>query len=209
MSEKTVLKKKGVSERETDTAAGALPAYVRGIDAESLYFFLTLYRAGSLPRAAEQMGVSLSSANRMLAKLRTYWNDPLFTRSGFLMQPTESAKKRYARVLGLMNTLEDLQHEDRIDPLHLKRTVRLATYDNAFTLGIASVFSEFEKRLPLVRFHVTQADEHLFESAGSRFLRAPGTAPAAPLHSARHGTLCLRCAEGASINKKGCEIREP
>ena len=86
MSEKTVLKKKGVSERETDTAAGALPAYVRGIDAESLYFFLTLYRAGSLPRAAEQMGVSLSSANRMLAKLRTYWNDPLFTRSGFLMR---------------------------------------------------------------------------------------------------------------------------
>lgn len=163
MSEKTVLKKKGVSERETDTAAGALPAYVRGIDAESLYFFLTLYRAGSLPRAAEQMGVSLSSANRMLAKLRTYWNDPLFTRSGFLMQPTESAKKRYACVLGLMNTLEDLQHEDRIDPLHLKRTVRLATYDNAFTLGIASVFSEFEKRLPLVRFHVTQADEHLFD----------------------------------------------
>ncbi len=80
MSEKTVLKKKGVSERETDTAAGALPAYVRGIDAESLYFFLTLYRAGSLPQAAEQMGVSLSSANRMLAKLRTYWNDPLFTR---------------------------------------------------------------------------------------------------------------------------------
>ena len=56
MSEKTVLKKKGVSERETDTAAGALPAYVRGIDAESLYFFLTLYRAGSLPRAAEQKG---------------------------------------------------------------------------------------------------------------------------------------------------------
>ena len=163
MSEIEVTPCQGVSERETDTAAGALPAYVRGIDAESLYFFLTLYRAGSLPRAAEQMGVSLSSANRMLAKLRTYWNDPLFTRSGFLMQPTESAKKRYARVLGLMNTLEDLQHEDRIDPLHLKRTVRLATYDNAFTLGIASVFSEFEKRLPLVRFHVTQADEHLFD----------------------------------------------
>ena len=149
-----------MSERETDTAA-SLPL-CPGIDAESLYFFLTLYRAGSLPRPRSRWGEPLI-ANRMLAKLRTYWNDPLFTRSGFLMQPTESAKKRYARVLGLMNTLEDLQHEDRIDPLHLKRTVRLATYDNAFTLGIASVFSEFEKRLPLVRFHVTQADEHLFD----------------------------------------------
>ena len=115
MSEKTVLKKKDAEKTDLNPAAGALPAYVRGIDAESLYFFLTLYRAGSLPRAAEQMGVSLSSANRMLAKLRTYWNDPLFTRSGFLMQPTESAKKRYARVLGLMNTLEDLQHRGAPD----------------------------------------------------------------------------------------------
>ena len=155
------------------------------------------------------MGVSLSSANRMLAKLRTYWNDPLFTRSGFLMQPTESAKKRYARVLGLMNTLEDLQHEDRIDPLHLKRTVRLATYDNAFTLGIASVFSEFEKRLPLVRFHVTQADEHCLMISGRigwiSFSSRARTAPAAPLHSARHEPY-LRLRKGHPLTKKAVKF---
>lgn len=55
-----------------------LPAFVRGVDAEALYFFLALFRTGTLPRAAEQLGISLSSANRMLAKLRTYWDDPLF-----------------------------------------------------------------------------------------------------------------------------------
>lgn len=57
-----------------------LPAFVRGVDAEALYFFLALFRTGTLPRAAEQLGISLSSANRMLAKLRTYWDDPLFVR---------------------------------------------------------------------------------------------------------------------------------
>ena len=62
-----------------------LPAFVRGVDAEALYFFLALFRTGTLPRAAEQLGISLSSANRMLAKFRTYWDDPLFVRSGFLM----------------------------------------------------------------------------------------------------------------------------
>lgn len=62
-----------------------LPAFVRGVDAEALYFFLALFRTGTRPRAAEQLGISLSSANRMLAKLRTYWDDPLFVRSGFLM----------------------------------------------------------------------------------------------------------------------------
>lgn len=46
MSEKTVLKKKDAEKTDLNPAAGALPAYVRGIDAESLYFFLTLYRAG-------------------------------------------------------------------------------------------------------------------------------------------------------------------
>lgn len=51
------------------------------MDAEALYFFLALFRTGTLPRAAEQLGISLSSANRMLAKFRTYWDDPLFVNS--------------------------------------------------------------------------------------------------------------------------------
>lgn len=29
-----------------------LPAFVRGVDAEALYFFLALFRTGTLPRAA-------------------------------------------------------------------------------------------------------------------------------------------------------------
>ncbi len=86
-----------------------LPAFVRGVDAEALYFFLALFRTGTLPRAAEQLGISLSSANRMLAKLRTYWDDPLFVRSGFQMQPTTAAKRRYDKVLSLMHVLEDLR----------------------------------------------------------------------------------------------------
>lgn len=86
-----------------------LPAFVRGVDAEALYFFLALFRTGTLPRAAEQLGISLSSANCMLAKLRTYWDDPLFVRSGFLMQPTTAAKRRYDKVLSLMHVLEDLR----------------------------------------------------------------------------------------------------
>lgn len=86
-----------------------LPAFVRGVDAEALYFFLALFRTGTLPRAAEQLGISLSSANRMLAKLRTYWDDPLFVRSGFLMQPTTAAKRRYDKVLSFMHVLEDLR----------------------------------------------------------------------------------------------------
>lgn len=137
-----------------------LPAFVRGVDAEALYFFLALFRTGTLPRAAEQLGISLSSANRMLARLRTYWDDPLFVRSGFLMQPTTAAKRRYDKVLSLMHVLEDLRRDDELDPRTLSRTVRTACYDNAFALCIASIFADFTARMPHVRLRATQADEH-------------------------------------------------
>lgn len=140
-----------------------LPAFVRGVDAEALYFFLALFRTGTLPRAAEQLGISLSSANRMLAKLRTYWDDPLFVRSGFLMQPTTAAKRRYDKVLSLMHVLEDLRRDDELDPRTLSRTVRTAFYDNAFALCIASIFADFTARMPHVRLRAMQADEHLFD----------------------------------------------
>lgn len=126
-----------------------LPAFVRGVDAEALYFFLALFRTGTLPRAAEQLGISLSSANCMLAKLRTYWDDPLFVRSGFLMQPTTAAKRRYDKVLSLMHVLEDLRRDDELDPRTLSRTVRTACYDNAFALCIASIFADFTARMPM------------------------------------------------------------
>lgn len=93
----------------------------------------------------------------MLAKLRTYWDDPLFVRSGFLMQPTTAAKRRYDKVLSLMHVLEDLRRDDELDPRTLSRTVRTACYDNAFALCIASIFADFTARMPHVRLRATQA----------------------------------------------------
>lgn len=141
-----------------------LPDFVEGIDAEALWFFLTLQQAGSLPRAAEQMGVSLSSANRMLAKLRTYWGTPLFERSGFTMRPTPDAKRKAVKVRTILRLLEELRHEGEVDPATLTRTLRIACYDNAFACALAANFAAFSKRLPNVTLQVTQADENLFEN---------------------------------------------
>lgn len=106
----------------------------------------------------------------MLAKLRTYWDDPLFVRSGFQMQPTTAAKRRYDKVLSLMHVLEDLRRDDELDPRTLSRTVRTACYDNAFALCIASVFAGFTARMPNVRLRAMQADEHLFDYLREDFL---------------------------------------
>ena len=138
-----------------------LPAFVRGVDAEALYFFWRFFVPERF-RVRPSSSASISP-NRMLAKLRTYWDDPLFVRSGFLMQPTTAAKRRYDKVLSLMHVLEDLRRDDELDPRTLSRTVRTACYDNAFALCIASIFADFTARMPHVRLRAMQADEHLFD----------------------------------------------
>lgn len=138
MSEPVLSRKRQGAQDAVDTFEvfdkHGLPAFVRGVDAEALYFFLALFRTGTLPRAAEQLGISLSSANR-----------------------------RYDKVLSLMHVLEDLRRDDELDPRTLSRTVRTACYDNAFALCIASIFADFTARMPHVRLRAMQADEHLFD----------------------------------------------
>lgn len=140
-----------------------LPAFVRGVDAEALYFFLALFRTGTLPRAAEQLGISLSSANRMLAKLRTYWDDPLFVRSGFLMQPTTAAKRRYDKGFPSCMCLRICGATTNwIQELFRAPFARPAT-----TMHLRSALPRFlltsRPRMPHVRLRAMQADEHLFD----------------------------------------------
>ncbi len=140
------------------------PDYAAGIDGEALVFFVTLSEVHSLPRAAERLGISLSSANRLLAKLRSCWDEPLFVRSGFQMTPTESAKHRLPRVQSILKALAALKNpESAVNPATLRATVRIAAYDNACAVGVASIFRDFEKRLPHVMFQVFQSDGRLFD----------------------------------------------
>lgn len=133
------------------------------MDGETLAFFLVLYRTESLPKAAAEMRISLSSANRQLAKLREAWNDPLFVRSGLLMKATPAAARRFDRVQRVVREIEALTLDEDVQPALLHQTVRIATYDNAFAIGLAAVFPELQARLPGVRFQAVQADMHMFE----------------------------------------------
>ena len=147
-----------------ESADRRFPDYAEGIDGEALVFFLTLAELHSLPRTAERLGISLSSANRILAKLRDYWGEPLFVRSGFQMTPTEAAKHRLSRVRSILKTLSALKSpETAVDPATLRATVRIAAYDNACAVGVASIFRDFEKKLPRVVFHVIQSDGRLID----------------------------------------------
>ena len=153
-----------MSESVNLSAVKHFPDYAVGMDAESLVFFVAVAETHSLPKAAERLGISLSSANRQLAKLRQYFNEPLFERSGFQMTPTESAKQRLTKVRAILKLLAEVrQPETELQPENVRITVRIAAYDNACAVGIAGIFPAFRARFPHVTFQVLQADGHLFD----------------------------------------------
>lgn len=140
-----------------------LQRQVMAADMEALYFFVTLYRLGSIPEAAKVLAVSVSSANRLLAKLREMWGDPLFVRSGLTMVPTPLARDRYEPVLAVLGNMERLYRVEAIEPEQVRRTVRIACYDNAFAMVIGSMLKELRRALPRVVFQITQIDERFFD----------------------------------------------
>lgn len=81
------------------------------------------------------MNISLSSANRQLARLREAWGDPLFVRTGSLMKATPAAARRRDCAERIVRDIEALTLEEDVQPALLKQTVRIATYDNAFAVG--------------------------------------------------------------------------
>lgn len=60
-------------------------------DARMLVLFDEIYRAQSMTRAADRLGVSQPTASIWLGKLRRQWHDPLFVRTSAGMQPTPRA----------------------------------------------------------------------------------------------------------------------
>lgn len=133
------------------------------LDEETLQFFLNLMRTESLPASAERSRVSLSSANRMLARLRLAWGERLFVRSGAAMRPTAGARARLPGVESVLAEFERLRHPEAVTPASIRRTVRVAAFDNAFAVVLAHRLGFLRRRLPGVTFRVSQADEDMFE----------------------------------------------
>ncbi len=147
---------------ENEEVFSVLPRHIRDIDGEALFFFVCLFHTATIQEAADKCGVSLSSANRLLAKLRTYFNDPLFQRSGSKMKPTSFAQNRLGEIEKILKSLKTIQEPEDIEPSHLQRTVRIATYDNALAILICGILNPLRKRLPLVLFKAEQASEAMF-----------------------------------------------
>ena len=100
------------------------------LDLNLLHVFDTIFREGSLTRAARALHLTQPAVSHSLARLREHFNDPLFTRQGNQMVPTPLAR-RFAESMrpGLTQIQSAVNQFHAFDPATQRKTYSLALRD--------------------------------------------------------------------------------
>ncbi|MCK7549384.1 LysR family transcriptional regulator [Marinobacter koreensis] len=110
------------------------------LDLNLLHVFDTIYREGSLTRAAKALHLTQPAVSHSLSRLREHFNDPLFTRQGNQMVPTPLARRFLESMRpGLTQIQSAVNQFHAFDP---------ATHRKTYSLGLRDVLeSTFLPRL--------------------------------------------------------------
>src|SRR5215469_7616436 len=99
------------------------PGYPASLDLHHLRVFDVLLRERSLTRAARVLDVTQPALSKTLARLRRYFDDPLFVRVALRMEPTSKALDLEAQVRRVLDEMRTLRVENvRFDPATSRRT---------------------------------------------------------------------------------------
>ena len=119
------------------------------LDLNLLYVLVALDEQRSVSGAAQKLRRSQPGVSVALAKLRDFFGDPLFVRSGNSMQPTprasvliESARLVLARVGS------EIVAEPAFDPSHCDRAVSLVLSDVGEVVLLPRLLKEIRKLMP-------------------------------------------------------------
>ena len=95
-------------------------------DLNLLHVFDTIYREGSLTRAAKALHLTQPAISHSLARLRDHFNDPLFTRQGNQMVPTPLARRFLESMRPGLNQIQSAVNQfHAFDPASQRKTYAL------------------------------------------------------------------------------------
>lgn len=100
------------------------------LDLNLLHVFDTIYREGSLTRAARALHLTQPAISHSLSRLREHFDDPLFTRQGNQMVPTPLARRFLESMRpGLTQIQSAVNQFHAFDPASHRKTYTLALRD--------------------------------------------------------------------------------
>ncbi len=100
------------------------------LDLNLLPIFDALIRVGNVSRAAEELNMSQSAVSHALKRLRLFFGDPLFLKTGSGMQPTPRALELLQPLLTVMGTIRsEMLTREGFDAATSQRLISLCMTD--------------------------------------------------------------------------------
>ncbi len=126
--------------------------HLKDVDLNLLRLFDAVYRARSVSRAAERLGLTQPAASQGLTRLRALIRDPLFMRAPGGVKPTPKADGLAPAVAGALSMLESaLGDSADFDPTTSQRTFRLHLSDIGEGRFLPELMVALRERAPGVR----------------------------------------------------------
>jgi DNA-binding transcriptional LysR family regulator len=116
-----------------------------------------LLRAGSVSAAAERLGLAQPAVSKSLRRLRDYFGDPLFVRSGQRMLPTPKALSLAPVVAQMMESARaHLVPAAGFDPAQAQRVFTLSMTDVAELVFLPTLLPRLRAAAPKVQLKIVQ-----------------------------------------------------
>ncbi|WP_220719154.1 LysR family transcriptional regulator [Agarivorans litoreus] len=121
----------------------------------ALYYLL---QEQSVTRAAEKMHLSQSAMSKHLAKLREIFGDPLLVRVKGQLQATPKGIELKAQVAPLLDSVENLLHQQAFEPSLCQRTFTIATSDYVSEHLLPKVLGDIYQQAPQLNIELCNWD---------------------------------------------------
>ena len=122
-----------------------------------LQVFDVLLREHSLTRAARELKVTQPALSKTLTYLRRYFDDPLFVRVAFRMEPTPKARQLHAPIRAILDRTASLRTEHlSFNPRTSHRTFNFCVVDAGLLKLLPPLVNRLSAEAPNVRLHVQQ-----------------------------------------------------
>ena len=141
-----------------------------------LQLLAQIVSTGSLTEAAQNLGLSAAAASRMLKKLQTEMNDPLFIRVWRGLTPTDTTTMMLPVVRELLDQMERLEYQKSFTPAKLSATITIGAADNSVISILPPVVRAIREQAPKVNFRILPLESRQFQKladGGMDFLLYP------------------------------------
>ncbi len=166
-------------------------------DLNLLVALRVLIEEGSVSKAAIRLNLSQSAMSRVLGRLRELLDDPLFTRQGQALLPTQKALELNSLLTQPLEELRSLLSPQEFEPASCNKKFVIATTDYAMQTILPFALPRIYQEAPNIQLELVplQHDQLLDQltSQGADMAICRPTQAISPLHSEVLGKVSVFC----------------